>query len=95
MRKLEYAIALLLCAAAVVLMPMPSSARGSETDRSVRKDFEEAKALYEGEMYGEAMDRFSTLSDDYGLDDAEAYGVLCAIHLRLPGYENMVSRFKE
>ena len=95
MRKLEYAIALLLCAAAVVLMPTPSSARGSETDRPVRKDFEEAKALYEGEMYGEAMDRFSTLSDDYGLDDAEAYRVLCAIHLRLPGYENIVSRFKE
>ena len=32
MRKLEYAIALLLCAAAVVLMPTPSSARGSVAD---------------------------------------------------------------
>lgn len=95
MRKLEYAIALLLCAAAVVLMPTPSSARGSVADGPLRKDFEEAKALYEGEMYGEAMDRFSTLSDDYGIDDAEAYRVLCAIHLRLPGYENIVSRFKE
>lgn len=58
------------------------------------KEFRYAVSLFDRGMYDRARTLFTSLAGK-GSWEAEGYAVLCAVNLRVPGYETMMSEYLE
>ena len=90
MIRLKHAVLFLSFALAGLFSAVAAHADGNGSGKG---EFMYAMELYGNRMYGEAMSLFGSLSEKSGNEDAQAYYVLCAVHLRLPGYKEMIGDF--
>lgn len=58
-------------------------------------DFRKALALFDRGLYRQARTEFETVAGNEGDILAEGYAVLCAEHLRAPGYETLFERYTD
>ena len=58
-------------------------------------DFRKALALFDRGLYRQASTEFETVAGNEGDILAEGYAVLCAEHLRAPGYETLFERYTD
>ena len=77
-----------LCISAQAALPSYGSA--AEPDSP---EYRHALGLYDKGMFAEAMLRFRQIADRSSDGNARGYYVLCATHLRVPGYETLISGF--